>query len=35
MLFCGLTPVTSVHVKQANRHEDENEVCNEYAQPNP
>jgi hypothetical protein len=35
MLFCELALVISVHVKKENRHDDENEVCNQYALPNP
>jgi hypothetical protein len=35
MLFCGLAVVIITHVKQANRHDDKNEVCNQYAHQNP
>jgi hypothetical protein len=35
MLLCELAPVISVHVTKENRHDDANEVCSQYAQPNP
>jgi hypothetical protein len=35
MLLCELAQVIFVHVKKENRHDDENEVFNQYAHPNP
>jgi hypothetical protein len=35
MILCELGLLISVHVEKENRHDDENEVCNQYAHLNP
>jgi hypothetical protein len=34
-IILQLALVISVHVKKENRHDDEDEVCNQYAHPGP
>jgi hypothetical protein len=33
VLFCELALAISVHVEKDNRHDNENEVCNQYGHP--
>jgi hypothetical protein len=35
MLLCELVLVITVRTNKENRHDDENEVCSQYAYPNP